>query len=256
VGRSVAAVARGWGQVVWFLVSASVAGAREPGAALRAMQQGFLITSRCAVPVALVVGPVGAMMALQSLTLMRLFGVERQVASLSASVIVRELAPGFACVVVAMQGGAAIAAEIAAMRVAEELDAIEVMGVEPRGLVAGPRIFGAAVAGPMLNTVAIVCGIAGAYAMSVVALGVPHALFIESLPEGIRSADVWLSLAKTVIFGIGLGGICASAGFHCERTTAGVGAAANRAVVHSVVFVLVANYLVNTFIFGLRGGGG
>jgi phospholipid/cholesterol/gamma-HCH transport system permease protein len=254
VGHGVAAAAHGYGQVVWFLVAATIAGLREPGAGGRALQQALLITSRCAVPVALVVGPVGAMMALQSLTLMQAFGVERQVASLCAAVIVRELAPGFACVVVAMQGGAAIAAELAAMRVAEEIDAVEVMGVEPRGLFAGPRIVGAAVAGPMLNTVAIVCGLAGAYLMSVVVLGVPHALFIDTLPEGIQLKDVWFSLMKTVVFGVGLGGICASAGFHCERTTAGVGAAANRAVVRSVIFVLVANYVLNTLLFGLRGG--
>lgn len=256
VGRATVDVARAFGRVVLFLVVASVRGLREHGGVRAAIQQAIIITSRCALPVALVVGPVGAMMALQSLTLMRTFGVERQLSPLAAAVIIRELAPGFASVVVAMQGGAAIAAELAAMRLAEELDALEVMGLEPRGLIAGPRILGAAVAGPLLNALAIVCGITGAYLMAVVVLGVPHELFVENLPEGVSVADLWVSQAKTVIFGLGLGGICASAGFSCERSTAGVGAAANRAVVRSVVFVLVSNYLLNTLIFGLRGGGG
>jgi|GEM_PF-272586 len=254
LGRQAIDVVVGFGRVVHFLVVATAHGLREPGGLGAAVQQAIIITSRCALPVALVVGPIGAMMALQSLTLMRGFGVERQMAPLAAAIVIRELAPGFASVVVAMQGGAAIAAELAAMRLAEELDALEVMGLEPRGLIAGPRILGAAVAGPLLNALAIACGITGSYVMAVMVLGVPHTMFVDSLPEGITSSDLWLSEVKTVVFGLGLGAICASAGFHCERSTDGIGAAANRAVVTSVVFVLVANYLLNTALFGLRGG--
>jgi len=255
LGVSAVDVARGFGRVVVLLVQATVLGLKEPGGLQAAVRQAIIITSRCALPVALVVGPVGAMMALQSLTLMRTFGVERQLAPLAAAVVIRELAPGFASVVVAMQGGAAIAAELATMRLAEELDALEVMGLEPRGLIAGPRILGAAVAGPLLNTLAIVSGITGSYLMAVVVLGVPHTVFVESLPEGINPSDLITSQLKTMVFGAGLGAICASAGFSSERSTAGVGAAANKAVVTSVVFVLVSNYLLNTALFGLRGGG-
>jgi phospholipid/cholesterol/gamma-HCH transport system permease protein len=254
VGERVIDVTVGFGRVMSFLIVASGNGLREPGGVRAAVAQAIIITSRCALPVALVVGPIGAMMALQSLTLMRTFGVERQMAPLAAAIVIRELAPGFASVVVAMQGGAAIAAELAAMRLAEELDALDVMGLEPRGLIAGPRILGAAVAGPLLNALAITCGITGSYLMAVVVLGVPHTQFVTSLPEGITTSDLWLSELKTVVFGLGLGAICASAGFHCQRSTDGIGSAANRAVVTSVVFVLVANYLLNTALFGLRGG--
>ena len=214
-----------------------------------------LIARAGALPVVLVVGPIGALLALQALTLMRSFGVERQLAPLAAAVIVRELAPGFAAVVVAMQGGAAIAAELATMRLTEELDALDVMGLDPRGLIAGPRILGAALAAPVLNALAIVTGIAGAYAMSVVGLGVPRTLFLETVGDGIAIVDVVVSEAKTVVFGAALGAICAAAGFFCERTTEGVGRAANRAVVVSVVVILALNYLLNTAIFGLGGAG-
>lgn len=242
------------GRVVAFFAQASLAGLREPGGLAAASQQALSLTARCALPVVLVVGPIGAMLALQSLTLMRSFGVERQLAPLAVAVIVRELAPGFAAVVVAMQGGAAIAAELAAMRLAEELDALDGMGLDARGLIAGPRILGAAFAAPLLNAVAIVTGIAGAYIMAVLVLGVPRALFLETMLNGLTPIDVWVSEAKTVVFGLGLGAICASAGFHAERSTSGIGRAANHGVVVSVVFILVSNYFLNTAIFGLRGG--
>jgi len=254
-GRGAVDVVRAFGRVVAFFVVATMQGLREPGGLAAAVQQAIILTSRCALPVALVVGPIGAMLALQSLTLIRTFGTEKQLAPLAAAVIIKELAPGFCSVVVAMQGGASIAAEIAAMRLAEELDALEVMGLEPRGLIAGPRILGAALAGPLLDTLAIVMGLTGAYLMAVLVMDVPHTMFIEGLADGFSVKDLLLSELKTSIFGLGLGAICASAGFNCERTTVGVGAAANTAVVASVVFVLAANYLLNTALFGLRGGG-
>lgn len=253
VGRGAVDVVRGFGRVVLFFVSATIAALRERGGLQHALQQAIVLTSRCALPVVLVVGPIGAMLALQSLTLMRTFGTERQLAPLAAAVIIRELAPGFASVVVAMQGGAAIAAELATMRLAEELDAVEVMGLDPKGLIAGPRIIGAAFAGPLLNALAIIVGVTGAYLMAVVIMGVPHTLFVDHIAEGVTTSDLWLSELKTMVFGLGLGAICASAGFYAERSTDGVGRAANRAVVVSVIFVLVANYLLNTALFGLRG---
>jgi phospholipid/cholesterol/gamma-HCH transport system permease protein len=72
--------------------------------------------------------------------------------------------------------------------------------------------------------------------------------------DGITVVDVWVSEGKAVLFGLGLGGVCASAGFFADRGPAGVGRAANRAVVASVIFILVFNYLVNTAIFGFQGG--
>ena len=205
-------------------------------------------------PVALVCGPVGAMLALQALTLMRSFGFERALAPLCVATIVRELAPGFAAVVVAMQGGAGIAAELGAMRNDKELDALEVMGVDPRATVAGPRIIGAALAAPIANALAIGVAIFGSFAMAVPLLGVPRALFLASAFDGIGVVDVWVSEGKCVLFGLALGAVCATAGFFAPAGPAGVGKAANRAVVASVIVVLVANYLVNTLVFGLHGG--
>lgn len=254
VGRHTIGIARAVGRVVLFFVIAVGAGLRTRGGVRAAAQQALLLTSRCALPVALVTGPIGAMLSLQALTLIRTFGTERQVAPLAAAIIIRELAPGFCAVVVAMQGGAAIAAELATMQLSEEIDAIDVMGLDARGLLAGPRIVGAAIAGPLLNALAIVVGITGAYLMAVLVMGVPHADFVEGIADGVSVNDVVISEAKTVFFGFGLGALCASAGFHSTRSTDGVGAAANSAVVASVIFVLVANYLLNTALFGLRGG--
>lgn len=254
LGRPALAVLSAAGRVLVFAPPAAVRALSTVHGARAATAQAVSIVVRCAVPVVLVCGPIGAMLSLQALTLMRSFGVERALAPLCVATIVRELAPGFAAVVVAMQGGAGIAAELGAMRVADELDALEVMGVDPRAEIAGPRVVGAALAAPLLNGLAMLCGVLGSWLMAVPILGVPHSMFVETALDGVSGADVWVSAAKSVLFGAGLGAVCVTAGFFADRSAAGVGRAANRAVVASVILVLVFNYLCNTAIFGLRGG--
>jgi phospholipid/cholesterol/gamma-HCH transport system permease protein len=255
LGRGTLALVSGAGRVVSFSTPAALLSLRSLDGLRSASAQTLLVSARCLVPVALVVASIGAMLALQALTLMRTFGVERALAPLGVASIVREMAPGFAAVVVAMQGGAGIAAELGAMRAREELDALEVMGIDTRAEIAGPRIWALAVTAPLMNAFAIVCGVAGAYAMAVLALDVPRALFLQTALSGITVTDVWVSEIKALVFGLGVGAVCATQGFFSGRTAAAVGQAANNAVVVSVVLVLAANYLVNTAVFGLRGGG-
>jgi phospholipid/cholesterol/gamma-HCH transport system permease protein len=253
LGRNARGAFLSAGRVLAFSVPAVLSAVTTRDGIRMSAHQAVLIAWRCALPVALVCGPVGAMLALQALTLMRSFGFERALAPLCVATIVRELAPGFAAVVVSMQGGAGIAAELGAMRNSEELDALAVMGVDPRGTVAGPRIVGAALAAPLVNAIAIFVACFGAFLMAVPILGVPRALYLETSFEGIGVIDVWVSEGKCVLFGAALGSVCATFGFFAPPGPAGVGRAANRAVVASVIVVLVANYLVNTLVFGLHG---
>lgn len=244
----------GVGRTVAFATSSVAACLATEGGFAASARAAVIMTSRCLVPVVLVTAPIGAMMSLQGLSLMRTFGFERYLGPLVAATIVRELSPGFAAVVAAMQGGAGIAAELGAMRAREEIDAMEAMGVDPRAVLAGPRILAAIFAAPILNAISIVVSIVGAYVAAVPLLGVPHGVFVEDLLGALTLADVWVSQAKTLVFGALLGGVCAAAGFHAERGPSGVGRAANRAVVASVIVVLAANYLLNTAVYGIKGG--
>lgn len=194
-------------------------------------------------------------MAMQSLSLTRVFGVERLLAPLVTATVVRELAPGFSAVMICFQAGAGIAAELGTMRVQEEIDALEVMGLDARRLVVGPRILGAALCAPLLNALGIFVGIGAAWLVSVGLFGLPHGLFAEGWLEGITVVDIWTSEIKAATFGLLLGGVSATFGFHTTGGSAGVGRSANRTVVATVILVLVTNYLLNTAIFGLRGGG-
>lgn len=255
IGQRALALFSSTGHVVVFSLT-SIGAALTRRESLRAFAvQTVVLSKRCLGPVLLVVAPVAGMMALQTLAVTRSFGVERLVAPLLAATVVRELAPGFSSMMVCFQAGAGIAAELGTMRVQEELDALDVMGVDTRALIVGPRILGAAMAAVVLNAVSIVVGLGAAYVVTVPLLGMSHGLFVETIWGGLNTVDVYMSELKCLVFGTMLGAVSATFGFHVRGGPAGVGRAATQTVVATVILVLVANYVLNTAIFGLRGGG-
>lgn len=243
------------GRVVAFTVGSSRVALTTREGCSQSLTQASLLSYRCLLPVMLVAGPIGAMLAMQSLAIARAFGVDRLLPPLVSATIVRELAPGFAAVMVCFQAGAGIAAELGTMRVQEELSALEAMGLDPRAFVIGPRILGACAATLLLNGLAVVTGIFGAYLVSVPLAGMAHAMFVDAALEGISMGDLWLSEAKAGLFGLVLGAVSATFGTFAQGGARGVGQAANRAVVTTVILVLVTNYLVNTALFGLGRSG-
>lgn len=255
VGRGTLAFLAATGRVVSFASKSLVLTLGSKDGLTATVAQTRSLVFRCALPVMLVCGPVGAMLAMQSLAMARTFGVDRLLPPLVAATVVRELAPGFAAVMVCFQAGAGIAAELATMRVQEELDALAVMGVDARALVVGPRVLGTAMTTALLNIAAMACGLLGGYLVAVPLAGMGHSMFLDTMLEGLTLADLWMSELKTVVFGLGIGAISVTFGYFASGGPAGVGRAANRTVVASVILVLVANYVVNTSVFGLRGGG-
>jgi phospholipid/cholesterol/gamma-HCH transport system permease protein len=255
VGETALAFLSTTGRVLRFS-SLAIVGALSTTEGRRASAfHALTLMKRCLVPVVLVVGPVGGMLAMQSLALTRTFGVERLLAPLIAATVIRELSPGFSSVMVCFQAGAGIAAELGTMKVREEIDALEVMGLDARAMLAGPRIIGAALCAPILNAVGIFVGIFMAWLVAVGLFGLPHGVFMSTVWGGITPTDLWLSEGKCLLFGVLLGSVSASFGFDTKGGAAGVGRAANRTVVATVILVLVTNYLLNTAVLGLRGGG-
>jgi len=255
VGESSLAFLSTTGRVVSFSTLAVIGALKTREGRRASAFHALTLMKRCLVPVVLVVGPVGGMLAMQSLALTRTFGVERLLAPLIAATVIRELSPGFSSVMVCFQAGAGIAAELGTMKVREEIDALEVMGLDARAMLAGPRIVGAALTAPILNAVGIAVGIFMAWFVSVVVFGLPNGVFTSTVWGGITATDLWLSEGKCVLFGGLLGAVSAAFGFDTKGGAAGVGRAANRTVVATVILVLVANYLLNTVVLGAKGGG-
>lgn len=204
---------------------------------------------RCVVPVVLVVAPMGAVIALEGHLIVQLFGVDRLLGPMVAMAMAREVGPGLAALMVAMQAGGAIAAELGAMRVQSEIDAHEVMAVDPIRELVSPRLVAGLIVTPLLNLLAVVCGMGSAYLVAVYGRGLAGGAFIDNALGWLRFADLWGGELKAAVYGLLITAISCYQGFHARRSAAGVGEAANRAVVHAIVALPVANYVLNSLLY-------
>jgi phospholipid/cholesterol/gamma-HCH transport system permease protein len=212
-----------------------------------------VIGYRCLIPVIAVVIPMGGIVSLQGLIIFRLFGAERLLSSLLFTSIFREIAPGVASMMVASQAGSSMAAELGTMRVKDEIDAQEVMAVNPLKNLILPRLVAGTVMNPLLTVIGCVLGIVGGWLVAVPLKGVNHGAFMANLYVFVTMADVYQGLTKALIFGVIISAVSCYHGFHATGGAAGVGRAANRAVVQAVVALSIVNYFVSSAFFAFLG---
>ena len=208
------------------------------------------VLTRCLLPVAAMVFPFGMVIALQGLSIFETYGAQRLLASLASVAIIRELSPVLASVLVAAQGGSACAAELGAMRIKEELDATEVMGVDPLSVHVVPRVLAMTIACPVLNLFGTVSGLLGAYVTAVILKGENGGVFLSQLFSFTMPFDLIAAVIKTTVFGVIIGMVAAYLGFHARGGAAGVGRAVNQTVVRSTLLFITANYFLTSALFG------
>jgi phospholipid/cholesterol/gamma-HCH transport system permease protein len=241
------------GGIVGFSARAVWASRRAPYFVHETLRQMYEMGSRCLVPVVAVVVPMGAIVALQGLIIFRIFGLERLLSGLLFTSVFREIAPGVASMMVASQAGSSMAAELGTMRVKGEIDAQEVMAVNPLQNLIMPRLITGTVMNPLLTVVGCVLGIVGGWLVAVPLRGVNHGAFMANLYSLVTMADVYQGLTKAVIFGAIISMISCYHGFHATGGAEGVGRAANRAVVQAVITLAIVNYFVSSAFFAFVG---
>ena len=213
------------------------------------------------VPIVLLTGLfTGMVLALQASVQLAPFGATLFVGRFVAASMLRELGPVLSGIMVAGRVGAGIAAEIGAMRVTEQLDALETLGAEPIRVLVLPRVLAAAVAVPILALIADVAGLIGAALVSSVYLGVPVRAFqgaaadqiaLDGFVGGLIPADLVQGLVKPLIFGVILSVLACHHGLRAKGGTAGVGIATTNAVVSASITILIADYFLTQLLLVL-----
>jgi phospholipid/cholesterol/gamma-HCH transport system permease protein len=163
--------------------------------------------------------------------------------------IITELGPVLTAIVIAGRVGASIAAEIGSMKVTEQIDALETMGISPVKFLATPRFFSAILMMPILVVFANAIAVLGAYFISNFFLGVSFNVFFESVRRYFELGDLFFGIVKGVIFGGGTSLIGCHIGFRTEGGAEGVGLSTIRSFVLSSIFILVLDYVLWTLIF-------
>jgi len=240
------------GRMARFFLDAAAAVFTPKFYTVKMLEQMQRMCVHCMIPVLFVLGPMGAVVAMESLKVFSIFGASGMTSSLLSVALFRELAPVLVSVMVASQTGAEIAAELGAMRVREQIDAMEVMSVDPFKALIVPRLLAGLFITPVLTLVGNFTGILGGYIIAVMVKGSNGGAYIGNLFVWLNMMDVMGGVIKAAIFGLLIMVISCYHGFYAHGGAAGVGQATNDSVVHSVVSILVMNYFLTTAFFGFN----
>lgn len=161
--------------------------------------------------------------------------------------IVRELGPVLAALMVAGRASSAMAAELGAMRVSDQIDAVSTLSVDPVRFLVSPRILATTLALPLLVLVADIIGVFGGWLVAVYALDFEGAVYVRNLSDFLTNEDVLTGLAKAGVFGFLLSTLGCYYGYYSSGGARGVGAATRSAVVASAVSILASNYVMTSF---------
>jgi phospholipid/cholesterol/gamma-HCH transport system permease protein len=190
----------------------------------------------------------GMVLSLQTTHSLRQFGAEGIVGSLVAISLTREISPVFAGLMVTARAGSAMAAELGNMRVTEQIDALVTMGVSPVQYLISPRLLAATTMLPLLCVLYTCIGMVGAHLVAVSWLGVDPGIFVANIEKYLVPKDFWMGEIKAAVFGFLIAAIACTQGFNASGGAKGVGEATTRAVVQSAVAILIANYLITSWL--------
>jgi phospholipid/cholesterol/gamma-HCH transport system permease protein len=218
------------------------------------LRSAAILVRRCFPPLLVVLLGLGGVMAVQANHIFQMVRADALVGALIGVFTFRELGPVIASVLIGAQGGSFVATELGAMRIREEFDALELMAVDPMRYAVVPRFMGFVIAAPILCMLANVAGLVGGWGAMMVVGDTASGTFWASTFEYLQPLDLVNGLVKSVVFGALMGHITCWYGAHVSGGAAQVGRAANRAVVLSLIGVLIANYLVSSILYAGAAG--
>jgi len=193
---------------------------------------------------------VGMNIALQGYFTFKQFGAQDMVGVFVGLSCVREMGPLGASAMVAAKCGTDMAARIGTMRVKQQIDALEVMAVNPFWLLVVPKVVATLIVLPLLVILTDFFSLLAGYMVAVVQLKINSGLYWSSVAQYLTLTDVWKGMAKGVVLGTITSVVSCYCGYVAEGGAEGVGRATNRAVVISCVLGIVANYFMSEVMYG------
>ena len=194
---------------------------------------------------------IGGVLSLQTGSTLADFGIQASLGGVVGVSLAKELGPVMTAILVTGRVGSAMAAEIGAMSVYQEVDALKTMNINPVRFLVMPRLLATVMVLPVLVICANIVGWIGGGVVAAVnhRINVPFILYMRSLTDTVEFGDVINGLIKAVVFGIIIATTCCYVGL---RTTGGpreVGQSVTKAVVSSFVLILVFDYIVTRILF-------
>lgn len=204
------------------------------------IKQSYLVGYKSLQLVAVTGFITGLVLTIQAKPTLAEFGAESWIPAMVAASIVREVGPIITALICAGKVGSGIGAELASMRITEQIDAMEVSGNNPFKYIVVTRILATTFMVPLLIIMAEALALFGAYLGINISGDVSLHLFFSDVFTKLSFTDIFTSFIKTFFFGFTIGLVACYKGYHSNTGTAGVGFASNQAVVLAsfLIFIL------------------
>jgi phospholipid/cholesterol/gamma-HCH transport system permease protein len=194
---------------------------------------------------------VGLIIAFEAAQPLAQFGAQIYIANMIGLIMVRELGPVMAAILLAGRSGSAFAAELGSMKVDEELNALETMGLDPVRFLVLQRIIASLLLTPLLTIYAMFTGVVGGL-LVMVGLGFPTPMVLNQLESSVRIKDIMFGTSKGFVFGLIVAGIACLRGLQTKAGASAVGESATRSVVSGIVLIVIIDTIFAAVTFVLK----
>ncbi len=220
---------------------------------LEIVSQVYYIGARSSLIVMLVGLFTGMVLGLQLFYTLVKFGSVGALGSAVSLSLIRELGPVLTAIVITARAGSAMAAEIGILRISEQIDALYTMRIDPMRYLISPRTAASIISFPLLTAFFDLIGIFGGYISGVLLLGTNAGTYFYRVQSSVDFVDIRGGFIKALVFAVIVSTICCFQGYFCHMRTQGFGAkavglATISAVVISCVMILIADYVVTSFL--------
>jgi phospholipid/cholesterol/gamma-HCH transport system permease protein len=191
----------------------------------------------------------GIVLAMEGAGQFEKLGATDLVASLVTFSILREIGPLITAVIVIGRSGSAVTAELGTMKVEEEIEALNVMGIDPVKYLIVPRLLAMIIMMPVLTVLGEGVGLFAGWLISVTSLHLNPYFYVHNAIEAVEQKDLWSGLLKALMFGGVVGTICCFYGLGVEGGAEGVGKATTQSVVTSLTSMLAMDAILTALIY-------
>jgi phospholipid/cholesterol/gamma-HCH transport system permease protein len=207
---------------------------------LREFSANIFRAGVAALPVTMLVGfLVGIVLTYLSALQLKRYGADLLVINIVGVGVVRELGPMLASIIAAGRSGSAITAQLGVMRVTEEVEALQVMGISITSRLVLPKVLALAIALPLVTFCTDIASLAGAMIVSRFTLGITPQAFLQALPQALEVVNFWIGIWKSVAFGFAVAFVACHYGLRVLPNTDSLAIGVTRSVVASITIVII-----------------
>ncbi|MCK0090051.1 ABC transporter permease [Rhodococcus sp. HNM0563] len=208
------------------------------------IEQAWFIASVTILPTALVAIPFGAVVSLQTGSLIKQLGAESFTGAASVLAVIQQGSPIVTALLIAGAAGSAVTADLGSRTIREEIDAMKVLGIDPIQRLVVPRVLAMVLVALLLNGLVSVVGIAGGYFFNVILQDGTPGAYLASFSALAQLPDLYVAELKAAIFGIIAGVVASYKGLNPGPGPKGVGEAVNQTVVITFLLLFFANLIL------------